>query len=193
MQGWGFANLPSQLYHPYLVCILFGIPSLHPFTFLMFFKSCIYGIYYHSKKNVVVTRLWFVLVAWMNSWNVGRCAWNFLEHCIAPRDWYIFGVIINNISVCNYLTVASMCPTFNWNCILLVHNIYKLGIAESSHSSLSLSTSICPSFLLISILYFLPIPLPFPSSSSAVHSPAYPYKTTLPIFKSFRLLHLHGH
>ena len=40
MQGWGFVNLPSPLYHPYLVCILFGMPSLHPFTFLMFFKSC---------------------------------------------------------------------------------------------------------------------------------------------------------
>ena len=39
MQGWGFANLPSLLYHPYLLCILFGMPSLHPFTFLMF-KSC---------------------------------------------------------------------------------------------------------------------------------------------------------
>ena len=34
--------LPSLLYHPYPVCILFGMPSLHPFTFLMFFKSCIY-------------------------------------------------------------------------------------------------------------------------------------------------------
>ena len=36
-------NLPSLLYHPYFVCILFGMPSLHPFTFLMvFFKSCTY-------------------------------------------------------------------------------------------------------------------------------------------------------
>ena len=40
MQGWGFVNLPSLLYYPYLVRILFGMPSLHPFTFLMFFKSC---------------------------------------------------------------------------------------------------------------------------------------------------------
>ena len=31
----------SLLYYSYLVCILFGMPSLHPFTFLMFFKSCI--------------------------------------------------------------------------------------------------------------------------------------------------------
>ena len=36
----GFVNLPSLLYHPYLVCIPFGMPPLHPFTFLMFFKSC---------------------------------------------------------------------------------------------------------------------------------------------------------
>ena len=33
--------IPSLLYHTYLVCILFGVPSLHPFTFLMFFISCI--------------------------------------------------------------------------------------------------------------------------------------------------------
>ena len=30
-------KLPSLLYHPYLVYILFGMPSLHLFTFLMFF------------------------------------------------------------------------------------------------------------------------------------------------------------
>ena len=40
MHGLGFVNLPSLLYHPYLVCILFGMPSLHLFTFLMFLKSC---------------------------------------------------------------------------------------------------------------------------------------------------------
>ena len=28
------------MHHLYLVCILFGMPSLHLFTFLMFFKSC---------------------------------------------------------------------------------------------------------------------------------------------------------
>ena len=27
MQGCGFVNLPSLLCHPYLVCILFGMPS----------------------------------------------------------------------------------------------------------------------------------------------------------------------
>ena len=41
MQGWGFVKLPLLLYHPYLVCMIYGMPSLHPFTFLMFFKSCI--------------------------------------------------------------------------------------------------------------------------------------------------------
>ena len=46
MQGWGFVTLPSLLY-PYLVCILFGIPSLHLFiTFLSFtsminYKTCL--------------------------------------------------------------------------------------------------------------------------------------------------------
>ena len=40
MQGWGFVNLPLLLHHHYLVCILFGMPSLHPFTFfLMFFLN----------------------------------------------------------------------------------------------------------------------------------------------------------
>ena len=28
------------MHHLYLVCIFFGMPSLHLFTFLMFFKSC---------------------------------------------------------------------------------------------------------------------------------------------------------
>ena len=36
MQGCGFVNLPSLLYHPYLVCTLFGMSSPHSFTFLMF-------------------------------------------------------------------------------------------------------------------------------------------------------------
>ena len=31
------------MHYPYLVCILFGMPSLHLFTFLMFFKSCVYS------------------------------------------------------------------------------------------------------------------------------------------------------
>ena len=34
--GRSFVNLPSLLYHPYLVCTRFSMPSLHPFTFLMF-------------------------------------------------------------------------------------------------------------------------------------------------------------
>ena len=28
------------MHYPYLVCLLFGMPPLHLFTFLMFFKSC---------------------------------------------------------------------------------------------------------------------------------------------------------
>ena len=36
IQGWGFVYLPSLLPHPYLVYILFGMPSLHLFTFVMF-------------------------------------------------------------------------------------------------------------------------------------------------------------
>ena len=30
------------MHHPYLVCILFGMPSLHLFTFAMFLFSCFY-------------------------------------------------------------------------------------------------------------------------------------------------------
>ena len=33
MQGWDFVYLPSLLYHTQLVCILFGMPPLHCFTF----------------------------------------------------------------------------------------------------------------------------------------------------------------
>ena len=48
MQGQGFANTLTFafMHHPYLVCILFGMPSLHLFTFSMFFISCI--MYYHQ-------------------------------------------------------------------------------------------------------------------------------------------------
>ena len=31
------------MHHPYLVCVLFGMPSLHPFTFLMFFIKIEFG------------------------------------------------------------------------------------------------------------------------------------------------------
>ena len=34
-------ELTFTITHPYLVCILFGIPFPHLFTFLMFIKSCI--------------------------------------------------------------------------------------------------------------------------------------------------------
>ena len=53
MQGCGFVNLPSLLYHPYLVCTLFGMPSLHPFTFLMFLSLVYYSI--DSKPYVRYT------------------------------------------------------------------------------------------------------------------------------------------
>ena len=33
------------MHPPYLVCILFGMPSLHLFTFLMFFISCFYTFF----------------------------------------------------------------------------------------------------------------------------------------------------
>ena len=37
--SWGFAYMLTFafMHHSYLVCILFGMPSLHLFTFLMFF------------------------------------------------------------------------------------------------------------------------------------------------------------
>ena len=44
MQGWGFLYLPSLLDHPYLVCIHFGVPSLHLFTFFSSSLSCIVDV-----------------------------------------------------------------------------------------------------------------------------------------------------
>ena len=57
MQGCGFVNL--LLYHPYLVCTLFGMPSLHLFTFLMvlslqFKKSCIKVLSQSAHKRVLI-------------------------------------------------------------------------------------------------------------------------------------------
>ena len=53
MQGCGFVNLPSLLHHPYLVCTLFGMPSLHPFTFLMFLSLCTF----QSSTNLTLAKL----------------------------------------------------------------------------------------------------------------------------------------
>ena len=48
----GFVHLPSLLYHPYLVCILFGMPSLHHFTFLMFFNIINYMLLNHIMHKL---------------------------------------------------------------------------------------------------------------------------------------------
>ena len=39
------------MHHPYLVCILFGMPSLHLFTFLMFLFSCVLALGLLTKKS----------------------------------------------------------------------------------------------------------------------------------------------
>ena len=51
------------MHYPYLVCILFGMPSLHLFTFLMFFKSLGYtdtdaGSYSSFPGHVGGARKW---------------------------------------------------------------------------------------------------------------------------------------
>ena len=48
MQGWSFANTLTFafMHHLYLVCILFGMPSLH-LTFLMFF----FFFFFFSRFN----------------------------------------------------------------------------------------------------------------------------------------------
>ena len=43
------------MHYPYLVCILFGMPSLHLFTFLMFFKSFIMMITVTAKIIITIT------------------------------------------------------------------------------------------------------------------------------------------
>ena len=52
MQGWGFANMLTFafMHHPYLVGILFGMPSLHLLTFLMFLFSCFYTFLMFNLK-----------------------------------------------------------------------------------------------------------------------------------------------
>ena len=48
--------LLSCMHHPYLVCILFGMPSLHLFTFSMFFISCTYNnpFMYSFHKTYII-------------------------------------------------------------------------------------------------------------------------------------------
>ena len=51
--GMRLCKLTFTIISSYLVCILFGIPSLHLFTILMFFKSCfrLYGHCMHLGVN----------------------------------------------------------------------------------------------------------------------------------------------
>ena len=50
------------MHYPYLVCILFGMPSLHLFTFLMFFKSC-YKYSSHCDKTGKTLKKYTYIVA----------------------------------------------------------------------------------------------------------------------------------
>ena len=58
MQGWDFVYLPSLLhvYHPYLVCMLFGVPSLHLFYISIFFiykaRQIGFTIYRPAAMNI---------------------------------------------------------------------------------------------------------------------------------------------
>ena len=44
------------IHHPYLVCILFGMPSLHLFTFLMFLLSCLFYAILLSAVKVSIEK-----------------------------------------------------------------------------------------------------------------------------------------
>ena len=61
------------MHYPYLVCILFGMPSLHLFTFLMFFKSCCYNYSCHT---------------WSSKCNHSYC---YLRYLLEYTSYKIFG------------------------------------------------------------------------------------------------------
>ena len=43
------------MHHPYLVCIVFGMPSLHLFTFLMFFiYLCINAMDWYTNSQLLI-------------------------------------------------------------------------------------------------------------------------------------------
>ena len=75
------------MHHPYLVCILFGMSSLHLFTFLVFLYSCI----------IYITRaLYFA------SWG-GGCAWHLN---LAPYTFSkitLVSEILNIVFLCSEL------------------------------------------------------------------------------------------
>ena len=65
MCGYGFAYLLSLLYHPY-ICILYGVPALHFFTFVMF-------IFFSSLQNIFVGSTevyWYVPLKMSHSWRL---------------------------------------------------------------------------------------------------------------------------
>ena len=76
MQGCGFVNFPSLLYHSYLVCTLFGMPSLHPFTFLMFLSLSQKGC--SSYRRPFVSKL--VMTTLCKKWVTSR------DKLLASRD-----------------------------------------------------------------------------------------------------------
>ena len=92
MQGWGFVYLPSLLYHPYLVFMLFGMPSLHLFTFVMFFKSCVTMPWIRLFRSYLLLVSQPVGTSYLYSRFIGDvpkvwfCSFN-LQTILSSEDW----------------------------------------------------------------------------------------------------------
>ena len=70
MQGWGFANMLTFafVHYPYLVCILFGMPSLHRFTYYLMSEKAIWldiaqvcSLIFMSRRQVKIQHKRFII------------------------------------------------------------------------------------------------------------------------------------
>ena len=76
--GGGFANALTFVFmhHPYLVCILFGMPSLHIFTFFLVSILFCVNLSYSKEKygnwlalyQVLASKLCYTYI-YIHSWN----------------------------------------------------------------------------------------------------------------------------
>ena len=123
------------MHHPYLVCILFGMPSLHLFTFLMFFyflvitltsMSCTVRIpawYNYIDKHVVYSTYTCMVYIDSMSCTVRIPAWYTLTACHVQYA-YLHGIHIDKHVV--YSTYTCMVYIDSMSCTVRIPAWYTL-------------------------------------------------------------------
>ena len=118
------------MHHPYLVCILFGMPSLHLFTFLMFFYFFLFSCTTNSCLNNCAC---IVLYAWLRTY----------PHKLSERRLYLdlctmFKIVHGLFHFPSGLTRAELQVLIDPFCFIdpspaLTTSITHLSIVQSPH------------------------------------------------------------